>query len=64
VDGGGCDVLGRGAKKRSGKESGTAAGASERAQVWSGEGKRRGFGSVLRGGKIGAQREGPGCGAA
>jgi hypothetical protein len=44
VDGGGGDVLGLGAKKWRGEESGTAAGAFERAQARSDKGKRRGSG--------------------
>jgi hypothetical protein len=41
-----ADVLGRGVKKRSGEESGTTTNTFERARERSGEGKRRGVGSV------------------
>jgi hypothetical protein len=47
VDGGGSDVLGHKAKKRSREVSGTAASAFEHTRAQSGEGKRRRGGGRL-----------------
>jgi hypothetical protein len=55
-----------GVGQRSGEESGTATDTFERARARGNEGKRRGGGvveSVPHGGRIGAEKEGPGCGA-